>query len=201
MDDAEDYRAMFEGLELGTEATRTGIIDNAIKSRYIALKKDVYTILPDGKYLIEQLLLMGINMDKFKTATTGKALKQVFRGEMQTAEAVAVCQGEIQEVFEKSRQDPSRDTGFYGDEAGVCPLCGKSVVKGKFSYGCRGYKEGCTFRIPLSLCRRPIPIDQARLLLREGKTKTLTEFYSARTGKNFDAALRLEEGKVVFDFT
>ncbi len=200
-DDAEDYRAMFEGLELGTEATRTGIIDNAIKSRYIALKKDVYTILPDGKYLIEQLLLLGINMDKFKTATTGKALKQVFRGEMQTAEAVALCQREIQEVFEKSDHDPSRDTGFYGDEVGVCPLCGKSVVKGKFSYGCRGYKEGCAFRIPISLCRRPIPLAQARLLLSEGKTQTLTEFYSARTGKYFEAALRLEEGKVVFDFT
>ena len=31
-DDAEDYKAMFEGLELGTEATRTGIIENAKKS-------------------------------------------------------------------------------------------------------------------------------------------------------------------------
>lgn len=48
-DDREEYRAIFEGLELGTEATRTGIIDNAIKSGYIALKKDVYTILPGGR--------------------------------------------------------------------------------------------------------------------------------------------------------
>ena len=30
--DEEDYKAMFEGLELGTEATRTGIIDNAKKT-------------------------------------------------------------------------------------------------------------------------------------------------------------------------
>ena len=42
--DEEDYKAIFEGLELGTEATRTGIIDNARKSGYIDLKKDVYTI-------------------------------------------------------------------------------------------------------------------------------------------------------------
>ena len=48
-------RAVFEGLELGTEATRTGIIDNARKSGYINLKKDVYTILPGGEYLIESL--------------------------------------------------------------------------------------------------------------------------------------------------
>lgn len=38
-DDTEDYKAIFEGLELGTEATRTGIINNAINSKYIALKK------------------------------------------------------------------------------------------------------------------------------------------------------------------
>lgn len=34
-DDTDDYKAIFEGLELGTEATRTGIIDNARKSKYI----------------------------------------------------------------------------------------------------------------------------------------------------------------------
>ena len=45
-DDIEEYKAIFEGLELGTEATRTGIIDNAKKSGYISLKKDVYNILP-----------------------------------------------------------------------------------------------------------------------------------------------------------
>ena len=62
-DDTEDYKAIFEGLELGTEATRTGIIDNAIKSGYIALKKDVYTILPAGEFLIEALANMQISKD------------------------------------------------------------------------------------------------------------------------------------------
>ena len=47
--DDEDYKAIFEGLELGTEATRTGIIENARRSNYIKLNKDVYTILPDGE--------------------------------------------------------------------------------------------------------------------------------------------------------
>jgi len=67
-DDIEEYRAMLEGVELGTEATRTGIIDNARKSNYIQLKKDVYTILPDGIYMIESLDRLNINMDKFKTS-------------------------------------------------------------------------------------------------------------------------------------
>jgi DNA topoisomerase-3 len=200
MDDAEDYRAMFEGLELGTEATRTGIIENAIHSAYINLKKDVYTILPDGKYLIEQLSLMGISMDKYKTATTGKALKAVFRGEMAVDGAVAIAREEIGRVFGGGDLGDDRDTGFYGDSVGTCPLCGNEVVKGKYSYGCRGYKEGCTFRINLSICKRPIPIHQAKKLLSEGKTDLLGGFISPRTGNSFDAALRLEGGKAVFDF-
>ena len=61
-DDAEEYRAMLDGVELGTEATRTGIIDNARKSQYIQLKKDVYTILPDGIYMIESLERLNISM-------------------------------------------------------------------------------------------------------------------------------------------
>ncbi|MBO7254332.1 MAG: DNA topoisomerase III, partial [Clostridia bacterium] len=86
--DDEDYKAIFEGLELGTEATRTGIINNAIISGYIQLKKDVYTILPGGEFLIESLVLMGIEMDKYKTSEMGKALKKVFRGEMKISESV-----------------------------------------------------------------------------------------------------------------
>lgn len=201
MDDAEEYRAMFEGLELGTEATRTGIIENAIHSQYIQLKKDVYSILPDGKYLIEQLSMMGISMDKFKTATTGKALKKVFRGEMEISGAVGIAKEEITAVFESGKEGTALDTGFYGDAVGTCPVCGKEVVKGKYSYGCRGYKEGCKFRIGLSICGKVIPIHQAKKLLLEGKTDLIEGFLSPRTGNAFSAFLRLEDGKAVFDFT
>ena len=94
-DDAEEYRAMFEGVELGTEATRTGIIDNARKSGYIQLKKDVYTILPDGIYMIEALSRLNISMDKFKTSEMGRALKKVFRNEIAVNDSVELAKEEI----------------------------------------------------------------------------------------------------------
>ena len=145
--------------------------------------------------------MMGISMEKFKTATTGKALKQVFRGEMAIDGAVDIAKEEIQSVFEKGGEGSDFDIGFFGDAVGKCPLCGSDVVKGKYSYGCRGYKEGCKFRLNLSICRRVIPIHQARKLLAEGCTDLLTGFISPRTGAAFDAKLRLQEGKAVFDFT
>lgn len=201
-DDAEDYRAIFEGLELGTEATRTGIIENAIKSRYIELKKDVYRILPGGVYLIESLMQLGISMDKYKTSTLGQALKKVFRSDMTVEESVAIARAEIAEIFEQKQNPPETDTdsGFYGDEAGVCPLCGGRVVKGKYGYGCLNYKEGCKFRIGGVICKRVISIANARMLLQTGRTAKIQGFVS-KTGKPFDAVLKLEDGRVVFDFS
>ena len=200
--DDEDYKAIFEGLELGTEATRTGIIDNARKSKYIELKKDVYTILPDGIYLIEQLSRMNISMDKYKTSTLGQALKKVYRGEISVYDSVYMAEGEIKEVFKvkESAIEDDTDTGFYGDYVGVCPMCGNKVVKGKYSYGCLGYKGGCTFKIGSHICQRNISISNARLLLSEGKTAEIQNFIS-KAGKPFSARLVLRDGKAEFDFS
>ena len=40
-----------------------------------------------------------------------------------------------------------------------------------------------------------------KLLLTAGKTSKIKGFVSKKTGKPFDAALRLENGKAVFDFS
>ncbi len=201
--DDEDYRAIFEGLELGTEATRTGIIDNACKSKYIQLKKDVYTILPDGEYLIEQLMIMNISMDKYKTSVLGQALKKVYRGDMTVSDSVRLAEDEIALVFQKKETSPEldTDTGFFGDVVGVCPVCGNNVVKGKYSYGCVGYKDGCKFRINGVICKRPISIANARMLLGEQKQTSLIQGFVSKNGKEFSARLKLDGDKAVFDFT
>ncbi|MBR3767607.1 MAG: topoisomerase C-terminal repeat-containing protein [Clostridia bacterium] len=200
-DDAEDYKAIFEGLELGTEATRTGIIDNAVKSKYIELKKDVYKILPDGEYLIEQLSNMGISMDKYKTSELGQALKRVFHGEITIDDSVLQAVNEIKGVFNAPENSPESEFyfGFAGDETGICPVCGEKVTRGKYGYGCTGYKEGCKFRIPGALCKRVITPTHAKQLLTEGKTQKIEGFIS-KTGKPFSAKLVMKENKAVFLF-
>ena len=203
VDDAEDYKAIFEGLELGTEATRSGIIDNAKKSGYIALKKDVYTILPGGEYFIESLGRLSISMDKYKTSELGKALKKVYHGEMTVDESVKLAESEIAQVFNNGAGWPSEvqgvDTGKYGEIVGPCPLCGKNVVRGKYSYGCMGFEEGCKFRVGVNICRRDIPINEVRRLLAEGKTATMGGFIS-KNGKYFDARLIMKDGNAVINF-
>lgn len=198
--DDEEYRAMLRGLELGTEATRTGIIDNARKSGYISLKKDVYTILPGGEYMIESLGYMGINMDKYKTSELGMALKSVFRGEITVSDSVELAKNEIKEVFVKKADAEKNDIGFMGDVVGKCPLCGKDVTRTKFGYGCRGYKDGCKFAFSMKICGGVISLTNAKKLLTDGKTDIIDSFVSVRTGKKFSARIALKDGKTIFDF-
>jgi DNA topoisomerase-3 len=200
-DDAEEYRAMLQGVELGTEATRTGIIDNARNSGYIQLKKDVYTILPGGIYLVETLKRMGIGMDKHKTTQMGQALKRVFRGEMAVSESVSMATDEIERYFASPELPPEADTdvGFFGDVVGTCPLCGREVKRYKVSYGCSGYKEGCRFSVNLYILGRAISVSNVKRLLETGETAKIQGFLSKR-GTTFDAVLKRDGERVVFDF-
>ncbi len=203
VDDAEEYRAMFEGVELGTEATRTGIIDNARKSKYIELKKDVYTILPDGIYLIESLERMGINMDKYKTSDMGKALKRVFRGEMLIDDSVKLAIDEISVYFNRRTDvalEEDTDIGFFGDIVGKCPVCSSDVRRTRYGYGCQGYKNGCKFNVNAYICGRAISARNVTQMLNSGKTSVIRGFVSPKSGKQFDAALKIEDERCVFDF-
>lgn len=201
VDDTEDYKAIFEGLELGTEATRTGIIKNAISSEYISLNKDVYTIQNQGIYLIESLSQMDICMDKYKTSEMGKALKKVFREEITVNDSIKIATDEISEIF-KNKDHPiekDKDTGFYGDIIGKCPICGNDVVKNRYAYGCKDYKN-CSFKINTVICNRVISKRQAESLLNDGITSKINGFIS-KNGKSFDAKLKLDKDKVIFDFS
>ncbi len=201
--DEEDYRAIFEGLELGTEATRTGIIENARQSQYINLNKDVYTILPKGEYLIETLSLLGISMDKYKTSELGKALKKVYKGEMSIRQSLSLAEKEIASVFgtdaSAGQKSARGDIGIYGEVIGACTICGKTVKRDRYGYGCEGYKDGCKLRVPLSLCKRLITVPEARTLIESGRLENIAGFIS-KNGKSFSASLKFEDGRVVFDF-
>ena len=204
-DDEEEYRAIFEGLELGTEATRTGIIDNAKKSGYIELRKDTYKILPDGENLIESLARMNISMDKYKTAEVGRALKKVFRGEFSIDDSIGIAKKEIEEVFRKRETAPpalDADDGFFGDIVGKCPLCGADVARTSFGYGCLAYKEsGCRFSVRNVICSRVISVVNMKQLLETGRTYKIEGFISPKSGKSFSAYLRLKDGRAEFDFS
>ena len=60
-----------------------------------------------------------------------------------------------------------------------------------------GWKQ--SFRVGRLMCRKPIPPEQAVKLVAEGKTDLIQGFIS-RKGRPFDAYLKREDGRVVWEF-
>lgn len=89
-----------------------------------------------------------------------------------------------------------------------CPVCGGDVVETQKAFSCSNWREedgGCKFTIWKSYCDKKITKSMAKSLIEKGKTAKIKGFVSKRTGKEFDAALKLEKQedgtyRVVFDF-
>ena len=95
----------------------------------------------------------------------------------------------------QGEQSPAKPAG----ELGPCPLCGSEVVEQEKSYGCSGWRSGCKFTIWKTIAGKRIGPRTAQALLRRGMSPVLKGFKS-KSGRAFDARLKLDQGEVRFDF-
>ena len=85
---------------------------------------------------------------------------------------------------------------------GKCPKCGGKIFETEDSYICEASqadRKPCKFKLSKRILGRDIPKEQAQKLLTNGKTDLLDSFISKR-GRPFSAYLKLEDGKVGFEF-
>jgi len=86
---------------------------------------------------------------------------------------------------------------------GLCPVCQKGQVYVlERSYACENAiasPKTCNFRISKMILHREIPKEQVQKLITAGKTDLLPKFISKK-GRPFSAHLKLENGKVGFEF-
>lgn len=86
---------------------------------------------------------------------------------------------------------------------GLCPVCQKGQVYVlDRAYACENAvakDKTCTFRISKTILHREIPKEQVQKLITTGKTDLLPKFVSKK-GRPFSAHLKLENGKVGFEF-
>ena len=79
-----------------------------------------------------------------------------------------------------------------------CPVCKLgTMLKGKAAYGCSRFREDCQFRVAFEWGGKVLTETQLKQLLRRGETGVIKGFLSAKTGKKYDAALKVEDGRVV----
>ena len=149
----EEYKAILDGVEIGTEATRTGIIEKCIKETYLSQKGQNFSIEPLGEDLINTLDALQINLYKDRTIEFSKLLKKIYRGETTLETLVKLTKKELDETISKKVTiDKVNSNNSNKEVIGHCPKCGKNIYQGKtktekITYYCEGYREGCKFTL------------------------------------------------------
>jgi DNA topoisomerase-3 len=104
---------------------------------------------------------------------------------------------------ERKPKEPVAKIDFSGQEPlGKCPKCGAKIFETENSYICersQADQKPCKFKLSKTILGKEIPKEQAQKLFVTGKTDLLDAFISKR-GRPFSAYLKLEDGKVGFEF-
>lgn len=200
LDDDEEYKNILAGLEIGTVATRAGIIENAKVYKYIKEVKGIFTIEPKGIYLMQQLEKLQVDMSKEKTASFGQMLKKISRNETTIDQCLENVKVDIFETVNriKGTKVTTYSSSVEKEVIGKCPKCGKNIYESAKSFYCEGFKNTdnkCTFSLfkenkffkdKGKLINKTI----AKKLLKEGKV--LVKGFKKKDGKGtYDAIVSM----------
>ncbi|APM37895.1 type IA DNA topoisomerase [Clostridium kluyveri] len=200
--DDEEYKMILEGCEIGTVATRAGIIKNAQKYEYIKEVKEHFKCENKGIQLIEVLERLNIDLDKGKTVEFGKQLKRVYKNDIEINTIIYNVKSELNNIIRNGDEIKiDRIESKKYESMGVCPVCGKgNIMANKSGYGCSRWKEGCKFFIGKQIAGKNISESMVKKLIKDKKTNVIKGFKS-KNGKSFDAVLIIKDQSVAFDFS
>ncbi|WP_064615219.1 type IA DNA topoisomerase [Streptobacillus moniliformis] len=99
----EKYQDIFDGIEIGTEATRTSIIDKCVKIGYLTLDKGIFNITELGIFLIDKLIEYDINVFKEKSVEFSKLQKKIYKNEITMSELLNQVENELKEIVERTK--------------------------------------------------------------------------------------------------
>lgn len=200
---------MLEGVEIGTEATRTGIIENAKKNGYISEHKGTFQILPKGETFIQTLDDLGVDLYKNKSVELGKLLKAVNRGDITTKDAVEKVSEELGGTIKKGKMNM-----FDATKIGTCPWCGGDVYRKENRVFCKNHtynretktSSGCRlFFFTTSKCGE-LSDQDVQDLLTKGITEDSPMHGKNKSGREWSARVALDDDesskfctKFVFD--
>ncbi len=104
-------------------------------------------------------------------------------------------QGETAYIKAESGQRP-----VVKEAIADCPLCNGKIIETVKAYSCSEWRNGCKMVIWKTVAHKKITVAMAKKLLSNGETGLLKGFKSGK-GAEFEANLKLVEGKVEMDFS
>lgn len=206
VDDETDSDVLKEVEGLGTEATRSGIIERIKQQQYIEIKKNVATVTEKGKIMCESIegtLLASPSMTaKWETYLNkignNEGSKDIFIDKI--TQFINKIIQEVPDQINSSNVMQQIESEKENRGIASCPSCsGQIENKGKF-FGCSGYKHGCKVTFPKKWAGKNLTNTMVKSLCEKGATNKLKGF-QGKNGK-FEAVLTLNnESEIKFDFS
>jgi len=195
--DDEDLKNALKENGIGTPATRAAIIETLIRRNYVNREKkqlvptkiglQIYDAVIDED--ISQVELTGTWENKLLNIEKGKYDKNVFNNEI--------------ENFTKNLIDSiiKSEKNIQKESLGTCPNCSGNLFENSKAIYCENVKsEKCDFpAIFKVVAKKQLTSNNVSQLLKNGNTDVIKGFKNA-DGKSFDAKLKIENKKIVFDF-
>lgn len=181
---------------LGTDATRVPTVKALFSRDYITKKGKTIYPTEKGTYLINTLPVNEIKSADM-TGNLEKELNDISLGQADYDTFIS----KVKQLTEKwySEITASSSSAFV-DKSLLCPNCGQKIIKGKSNIFCSGYKNGCKFSVPYSLCGKKLTNSQIDMLISSQRTNVIKGF-TGKSGNSFDASLKIgSEGKIEFVF-
>lgn len=206
VDDEADSQILKEIEGIGTEATRSGIIETIKKNDYIHVKKNIVSVTDKGIILCEAIkgnLLSSPSM----TAQWESYLKKIGEGKgsmesflTNVTKFLNKTIDEAPKMIKSSGVSQAVKQQQKSITIGTCPVCKKGgMVDRKTFYSCSEYQSGCKFSISKTIASKKVTQKNIIDLLEKSETSKIKGFKS-KAGKPFDAMLVIEKGKVGFKF-
>ncbi|MGM1023737.1 MAG: DNA topoisomerase 3 [Bacillota bacterium] len=206
VEDKEMREVLNQSEGLGTEATRSGIIETLMQREFILVKKNQVFVTPKGEVLCEAV--KGTILSKPEmTAQWEIFLKEIGKGNKKSTVFIENTKKLCYKLLEQAAGDMGRldvkeqiAATEQAEYICKCP-CGKGHItdRGEF-YGCTEYKNGCKISFNKELLGKKLTPNQIKQLCEKGKTNKLKGFISKKQ-KPFEAALSLKDGKIEFIFS
>lgn len=185
---------------IGQESTRASIIDKLVKTGYLERKKKSFYATDKGIALIDNLPI-----DDIKSATlTAKwetRLNDVALGKEKAdtfIKGIELLTSEWCNIIKTEMIPVTISSGVSDSGVDIkCPICGSPLRKFEWGFGCSGYKSGCQFHG--TVAGKKLTKTQIEQLAKNGRTGVIKGFKS-KAGKTFNARLKIEDNKIIFDF-
>ncbi len=200
--DDEELRDLLKQNGIGRPSTRANIIETLFRRKYIYRDKKKIVANPTGIELI-QIIENELLKSAELTGIWEKKLRQIEQGEYEISAFMVELKEMVSEIVQQVKQSvgktitvvareekvipetviktekKSRTKSPEVNDSMVCPRCKKGeVVKGKNSWGCTAYRDGCDFRLPFDYEGKRLSDSNVKALCRKGRSSEITVTHS-----------------------